>query len=35
VFIPWEVIAGIGGGIIAAALVLYAFRRTPARPQVQ
>jgi hypothetical protein len=26
-FIPWEVLAGIGGGLISAGLVLYAFRR--------
>jgi hypothetical protein len=29
IFIPWEVVAGIGGGIVAAGLVLFAFRRTP------
>jgi hypothetical protein len=26
-FIPWEVLAGVGGGLISAAIVLYAFRR--------
>src|SRR5262249_4312317 len=29
-FIPWEVLAGIGGGLISAGLVLYAFRRPSA-----
>jgi hypothetical protein len=32
-FIPWEVVGGIGGGIVAAGLVLYAFRRTSPRTQ--
>jgi hypothetical protein len=31
-FIPWEVLAGVGGGLISAAIVLYAFRRPVGGP---
>jgi len=31
-FVPWEVLAGIGGGLISAAIVLYALRRPSGGP---
>lgn len=32
VLLPWELLAGIGGGVIAAGLVLVGFRRSPLGP---
>lgn len=34
VFLPWELIAGVGGGVVAAGLILVGFRRAPTNPSV-